>query len=158
MKENISPARRLCYALRGTSHLMRKQIDKSEAKKYLDSLTGTRGYIICYLKENEKEDVFQKDIEKHFSLSRSTVTEVLQRMEKSGLISRLSVSSDARLKKIVLTEKAQGLIEILDRDRDNTDAVVVKNLSESEILTLIELLGKVNQNLAQNLAEVKTEK
>ena len=108
---------------------------------------------MCYLKDNEGKDVFQKDIEKHFSLSRSTVTEILQRMEKSGLIERLTVSSDARLKKIMLTEKANDLIEVLDRDREKTDQIVVKNLTDSEIQTLIELLGKVSQSLGESLQE-----
>ena len=147
--EKESPARRLCYALRCTSHLVRKQMDKSEAKKYLDSLTGTRGYIMFYLKDNEGGDVFQKDIEKHFSLSRSTVTEVLQKMEKSGLISRLSVNSDGRLKKIVLTEKAQDLMCFLEEDRKKTDALVVKNLTEEEIVTLTELLGKISKGFCE---------
>ena len=153
LKENATPARKVNYALRCVGHLIRKRAEKSEAKKYIDSLTGTRGSIMCYLKDNEGKDIFQKDIEKHFSLSRSTVTEILQRMEKSGLIERLTVSSDARLKKIMLTEKANDLIEVLDRDREKTDQIVVKNLTDSEIQTLIELLGKVSQSLGESLQE-----
>ena len=38
-------------------------------------------------------------------MARSTVTGVVKLMERKGLIRRESVSSDARLKKLVLTEK-----------------------------------------------------
>ena len=143
-----SSARAVSFKLRAIGRLMRRSIDQSESKRYWDSVTGTHGYIVCYLKENSDRDVFQKDIEKQFSMRRSTVTEILQRMEKSGLISRLSVSLDARLKKIVLTEKAENLLEYLHADINKAEGQLIKGLSESEVKTLIELLQKVESNLA----------
>ena len=50
--------------------------------------------------------MFQRDLQAHFSVRRSTVTGLLQLMEKKGLITRSSVAQDARLKKIQLTPRA----------------------------------------------------
>ena len=50
-----------------------------------------------------KRDVYQRDLENHFELRRSTVSSSLSVLEKKGLIKRLPVSHDARLKKLVLT-------------------------------------------------------
>ena len=68
--------------------LMARQRIHSAAHQDADRLTGMHGYLIRYLYENQGRDVFQKDIEKTFSISRSTVTVTLQLMEKNGLIER----------------------------------------------------------------------
>ena len=50
-------------------------------------------------------------MEKQFDLKRSSISLMLNNMEKNKLIERVAVSEDARLKKIVLTEKAIKLNE-----------------------------------------------
>ena len=50
---------------------------------------------------------FPKDIEKEFSINRSTTSEMLKLMCKNGMITREEVDYDARLKKIVLTEASR---------------------------------------------------
>ena len=71
----------------------------------VDEVTMMHGWIIRYLYENREQDIFQKDIEQRFAVGRSTVTNLLQLMEKKGFIRRESVKQDARLKKVILTEK-----------------------------------------------------
>ena len=51
-------------------------------------------------------DLRQKDFEQQFNIRRSTASNILALIEKNGLIQRESVPYDARLKKIVLTDKA----------------------------------------------------
>ena len=65
--------------------LMARQRGYSAAHQDADRLTGMHGYLIRYLYENQERDVFQRDIEKAFSISRSSVTVTLQLMEKNGL-------------------------------------------------------------------------
>ncbi|MDO7205446.1 helix-turn-helix domain-containing protein [Paraclostridium bifermentans] len=45
------------------------------------------------------KDVFQKDLESVFDLKRSSISLMLNNMEKSGLIERMLVKEDGRLKK-----------------------------------------------------------
>ena len=68
--------------------------------------TGCHSFALRFFAENADRDIFQKDFEEEFSIRRSTATKILQLMEKNGLIERQKVESDARLKKIVLTNKA----------------------------------------------------
>lgn len=146
-ENEVELCRELGFKIKKVERLMHRQMEQSETKQYLDSITGTHGYIICYLDRNSDHDVYQKDIEQRFSIRRSTVTEVLQRMEKNGLITRLSVSSDARLKKIVLTEKAKDIIKYLDRDIEKTHKNLVKGFSVDELNVLVSLLQRVEDNL-----------
>ena len=84
------------------------------------------GWILGYLADHENEEIYQKDIEEKFCVTRSTVSKVLKGMESKGLLRRESVSSDARLKRLVLTEEGREInanaaverIELENRIRD----------------------------------------
>ena len=85
-----------------------RRIDK-EASQY--GITGVQGRILGFINHNSKNrDIFQKDIEEELDIRRSSVTSVLQLMEKNGFIERVSVSEDARLKKLIITEKGARII------------------------------------------------
>ena len=111
--------------------MMARRRGYSAAHQDADRLTGMHGYLIRYLYENRGRDVFQRDIEKAFSISRSTVTVTLQLMEKNGLICRESVAQDARLKRIVL---AQG---IPDEDQE----------------TFLRVAQKMRENLGDDISQ-----
>ena len=68
------------------------------AKRF--GLTGNQMAVIDFIMNHEKQEIFQRDIQ------RSTTTVLLQRMEKKGLIERHTSSKDARQKAVVLTDKA----------------------------------------------------
>ncbi len=70
-------------------------------KSGVDEVTMMHGWIIRYLYENREQDMFQKDIEQRFAVGRSTVTNLIQLMEKKGFVKRESVKQDARLKKLI---------------------------------------------------------
>lgn len=72
-------------------------------------LTGTQMSIIDFI--GNQPDCLQRDIEQEFNIQRSTTTVALQRMEKAGLIRRVSAAGDARQKTVTLTAKAQALHE-----------------------------------------------
>ena len=116
-----------------------------------EGLTGLQARIIGFVafgSENGR-DVFQKDIELQFGIRRSSVTSVLNNLEKNGFICRQSVKSDARLKKIVLTEKAK---EIGSDHRQNIirfENSLLENMTADEIATLKSLLEKVEENVAK---------
>ena len=55
-------------------------------KSGVDEVTMMHGWIIRYLYENREQDIFQKDIEQRFAVGRSTVTNLIQLMEKKGFV------------------------------------------------------------------------
>lgn len=65
------------------------------------SQLSTLGYLSIM---RDGEDVYQRDIETFFKLRRSTVSSLLNTLERKGLLRREPVPHDARLKKLVLTE------------------------------------------------------
>ena len=73
-------------------------------------VTGSQARLLVFLSiMSGEQDIFQKDIEEEFGIRPSSVTGLLQTLEQEGMITREAVSSDGRLKKIVLTGKAKEI-------------------------------------------------
>ncbi len=136
------------YEIKSISHLIRRKLDVTFSAPEYDGMTGVQhaimGYIMCH---TQKGEVFQRDIEKEFSLRRSTVTVMLQNLEQKGYILREPVSRDGRLKKIILTEKAKKLQERTQSEMERFHRALEEPLSEDEKEQLFFLLGKIKQNL-----------
>ncbi len=113
-------------------------------------VTQIQHWIINYLDHRSNQDIYQKDLEEEFHVSRATISSTLQVMEKNGLIIRSAVQQDARLKKLTLTERA---IEFKRQARQNVDELELcmqDGLSTEEKVQLLYLLRKVRQNLEKN--------
>lgn len=134
--------------LRALTHRIRRFIDNSPNKKTIDSATGTHGWIIAYLSCKKNEDVFQKDIEKEFDVTRSTASKVIDLMEQKGLVERQRVSHDARLKKLTLTPKAEQLAALFEKDQLTLEKTLTKGFSEEEKRTLNEYIKRMKENLS----------
>lgn len=133
--------------------LMARQRGYSAAHQDADRQTGMHGYLLRYLYENQERDVFQRDIEKAFSISRSSVTVTLQLMEKNGLIRRESVAQDARLKRIVLTQKAKDLHRQIEADILAFESNLARGISEEEQEVFLRVAKKMQENLREDLAK-----
>lgn len=133
--------------------LMTRQRGCSAAHQDADRQTGMHGYLIRYLYENQERDVFQRDIEKAFSISRSSVTVTLQLMEKNGLIRRESVAQDARLKRIVLTQKTRDLHRQIEADILAFESNLARGISEEEQEVFLRVAKKMQENLREDLAK-----
>lgn len=134
-------------------HRLEKLMARKQARSYVhaeaDRLTGMHGYLIGYLYKNRDHDVFQRDIEKQFSISRSTVTATLQIMEKNGLITREGVAQDARLKRILLTQKALELHQQIQEDIMIFESQLTKGVSEEEAAVFLQVVQKMQDNLGE---------
>lgn len=133
--------------------LMARRRGCSAAHQDADRQTGMHGYLLRYLYENQERDVFQRDIEKAFSISRSMVTVTLQLMEKNGLIRRESVVQDARLKRIVLTQKARDLHRQIEADILAFESNLARGISEEEQEVFLRVAKKMQENLREGLAK-----
>lgn len=134
--------------IRTLFHLIKRRIDGYAAECHLEKLTGVQGWIIGFLYDHEdKQDIFQRDIEAEFSIRRSTATGILQLMEKKGLIRREPVASDARLKKLILTPNAVEHHEAITRMIRTTEAQLTKGLTDEEVETFFSIAEKIRKNV-----------
>lgn len=112
----------------------------------MDEVTLMHGWIIQYLYENSGREVFQKDIEQQFSICRSTVTNIIQLMEKKGYIARESVGHDARLKKVILTDKGMGTHDKMECLAWHLDRQLVDGITEEEMEVFFSVMNKIEMN------------
>ena len=113
------------------------------------SISYANGRIIRYLLAREGEDVYQKDLEKEFGITRSTASRVLSGMEDNGLITRHGVPQDARLKKLMLTPRAKQMGEAMRKASLQSDQVLFRGFTEAEKRQLLDYLQRMGENLEQ---------
>ncbi len=119
---------------------------KMKAAGY-DEVTMMHGWILKYLYDNRDRDVYQRDIEKQFSIGRSTVTTIIQLMEKRDLICRQSVEHDARLKRVILTEKGFKHHDLVEENIYAIHQKVMTGISDKEKRVFLDIVQRMDRNL-----------
>ena len=137
--------------LRALNNMMMRYIDKNFRSRDIDRMTVGNGWIIGYIYENRGKDVFQKDIEEQFSITRSTVSKVVDYMVGKGLIERQSVASDARLRKLVLTDKATEIVKGMIKNGDHIEKQMMNGFSAAEREQFISYLGRIRENISDKI-------
>ena len=140
---------RIGFEVKTLANMLRRQVDKLESNRGIDGVTGTQGRVIGFIVSKKGKDVFQRDLEEEFSVRRSTATSILQLMERNGFIRREAVDYDARLKKLILTEKALALHKEIEKNLDETERLITKGVSDEELATFLAVIAKMKENLDQ---------
>lgn len=141
---------RIGFEIHMLDHMLARNMQAHVRAAGIDEITLMHGWIIRYLYANRDRDVFQKDIEKDFSVGRSTVTNVIKLMEKKGFIRRESVEHDARLKKVILTEKGILSHETMEHMIDNMDASLMEGIEDEELEVFHSVIRKLKENLKKD--------
>ena len=131
------------------SHQLKRQMCVQEEE---DSLTTNMQRLVLHyiLFQSLQRDIYQKDVEKEFQIRRSTATGTLQILEKNGFITREPVKQDARLKKLMPTEKAKAVRQhILDNIR-YVEELLAKDIPEEKLTVCREVLMQMSENLSGN--------
>lgn len=126
---------------------LRHRIDNSQIHQTLEHMTGVHCWIIGYLSDHEDEDIYQRDLEKTFRLSKSGVSKLVAALEKNQLIERTKVISDDRLKKIILTPQGKALTEQIRADNERMEAELTQGFSTEELAALQDYLLRMQQNI-----------
>jgi MarR family transcriptional regulator, organic hydroperoxide resistance regulator len=77
----------------------------------------------------------------------ATMTNMLRRMEGSGLIIRLRDASDSRISRVYLTDAGRIALDKATHLADQMDEITFAGLTTAELATLTDLLGRVHTNL-----------
>jgi len=140
------PEKHIGFEVRTLSNLINRKINQMISEEE-DSLTAHQAWILNYLVRNSDRNIMQRDIEKHFSVRRSTTSHMLQLMENNGYITRISASDDARMKRIIITSKGiEAQARMIDR-LNRFENLLLENLSEEDLCILFRLLEQMADNI-----------
>lgn len=125
-----------------TSKTLRRYMDRNMP---CEVLTGGQGRILgaIVMSAERGEDIYQKDLESEFHIRGSSVTGVLQLMERKGLITREASSKDGRLKRILPTSEGIRMHEIVSNNIIQNEQGLKSVLIEEEMIALRQTLKKL---------------
>ncbi len=138
----------LGFQVHDLSKRMRQRVNELDMEDGADYITASHGWIIGFLHKNRDKEIFQKDLESQMHMAKSSITTILQSMEKSGYITRVPVERDARLKKIVLTPEGEKFHEKTKEHIYACEEQARKGLTEEEVAEFIRLLSKMRSNFS----------
>lgn len=145
--------RTVCQELRILSRMIKRHADAAIAAHFDNEVTDVQGRVIGFLYHNTERPIYQKDVEAEFSITRATTSKMLSLMERNGLIVRLPVAMDGRLKELRLTEKAQAFAQRVHRGGEEFDRIVTRGLTDEEQQVLLRALRKMQDNVLQAAKE-----
>jgi len=137
------------HAVRVLSNLWRRELDNRTAQSGVECLTGVQIGILEFINDmyDEGTDIYQKDIESTFRVRRSTVSVILKTMEDHGLVNRISVAEDARLKKLVPTELAKEHRAVTQHLVDGLALEMTKDIDVEDLETFMKVANKMVEYL-----------
>lgn len=135
------------YFIRNISHLMANMQDRCLS---MYGLSNQQARILMYLSKHNirgQKKVKRRDLEEFLNLKGSSVTSLIQGLEKNGFIERFDSDRDGRRKELVLTDRAKELLAQMDLIFEATDNQLQEGMSEEEKMTFRLLLGIAHNNM-----------
>lgn len=119
--------------------------EKLLAEHGISEFNGAQGRILFVLWE--RDGITISELSEKTGLAKTTLTAMLDRLEKIGHIQRKSDPADRRALKIVLTPEARGLKSQYDAVSAEMNEIFYGGFSDEEILAFEAYLGRVLENL-----------
>lgn len=134
----------IIYLIKHLSKLLQLDFDERLSRF---GLTSAQGRVLFFIYKNEKIDkkeVHQNDIEKAFSLAKSTVNGYISRLIKNGFITKKNIHPYASLE---ITEDGINVISEIKKGRIETTNKLFSGYSEEEKEIVIKHLQILVSNL-----------
>ncbi len=119
--------------------------DKLLRQSGVDVFNGAQGRILYVLWENRNLSI--TDVSKLTSLSKNTLTSMLDRMECDGLIRRVRDTRNRRRVFVELTDKVVAYRGMYEKISEQTNQIFYSGFDEDEILDFEGKLMRIIENL-----------
>lgn len=137
-------------------HQLAGRIFTKKLKNYdLYEINSAQGRIIFVLWQNDGISI--QELAKKTALEKSTLSRMLERLENSGYLLRISSKDDRRKTIIKLTPKNEKLKDAYEQVSDDMLDLFYKGFTECEIDTFEAYLKRIYDNLSQFEGNYKKE-
>lgn len=111
-------------------------------------LTSTQALTLEFIMQKAKSgDVFQKDLESFLSIRGSSVTSLINNLERDGYICRKPVQFDGRYKHLAPTEKALAIQNEIAQRVDQYMESLFVGIPETDLKIYESVLERMTQNV-----------
>jgi DNA-binding MarR family transcriptional regulator len=135
------------YTLNSIRQSLFSFLESEMAKRGIRDIYASHGDILHVL--DKKGRVNLSDISKLSLKDKSTITAVINHLEKSGYVTKTRDSQDRRVVNIEVTEKGKKVRPALTRISERMNTRLFEGLSAQEKTTLFNLLTRVGSNVDQ---------
>ncbi|WP_213620461.1 MarR family winged helix-turn-helix transcriptional regulator [Paenibacillus sp. J22TS3] len=110
-------------------------------------LSTGRYRLLADLEDHEGEQL-PSQLAEHLSVTRATVTGLIEVLERDGLVSRRASSVDGRQKAVILTEKGAKKLQEMAHEHFTRLEAMVSLLTLEERGVFLDLLGRITQGMS----------
>ena len=136
-------AARISFELHGAARLWRRNFDR-RAREH--DLSRARWQVLWLL--NREEGLKQTELADRLDVAPISLGRQLDNLEQEGLVERRRDAGDRRCFRIYLTDAAQPALKVLKTLSEKSRAEALAGLTQTEIVQLQKLLGRIMQNLS----------
>ena len=133
------------YLIGQINKLINRRTNELLKEENVNEFNGAQGTIIFVLTEEGPMPI--KDIGKATGLAKTSLTSMLDRMEKQGLIKKRENENDRRSTIIDLTERSRGYKEVIEKVSQEVNREFYKKIKAKDIERFEATLQKVLDNL-----------
>lgn len=136
------------FYIRSIGHNIKRILDE---RLIPYDITNQQARIVGFISDNQikGKNISQKDIELAMGLKGSSITSLMQGLERKGFILRTSSAHDARTKELILTDKGQALIDEFNEVFIETEERITHGMTEEQRETFLQMLQHVNKNVGK---------
>ena len=121
--------------------------EKILSEKNIDAFNGAQGRILYVLWQEDGISI--RSLSTKCGLAITSLTTMLERMEKQGLIRRVQSETDKRKTLLFLTERAYALKNEYDFVSKEMGNIYYKGFSDEEIILFDGYLDRIRKNLEE---------
>lgn len=110
-----------------------------------------QGLLLGFLLE--EDNVPLKDLVEKMDIRPSSLSELVRKLQRAGLVETQEDEQDRRSVRVRLTEEGRKRAQELNSARDEKLSAMFSGLTEEEQQSLLALLTKLNESLAQKVGE-----
>ena len=102
---------------------------------------------------HQKKSMSQKELAVQLNMTPPSITSTIQKMERSGYITRKPDPSDQRVMRLELTEKGESCIQTVKMIADQMEEMLFRGMSAEEKILFRRFLMQINDNLEEDQNE-----
>jgi DNA-binding MarR family transcriptional regulator len=139
---------RLGFLVHDVSRLRRRVVDR--ALKPL-GVTRSQWWILAFL--SRSDGMSQVALAEELDLGKVALGQLIERLEKTGLVSRRSDEQDRRVKRIYLTKRSHALIARIRDSVSVTESEILENIDAADLKATVRALRGMKDNLLTMLGD-----
>jgi DNA-binding MarR family transcriptional regulator len=148
MAHDLNWELRLGFLVHDVSRLRRSIVDR--VLKPL-GVTRSQWWVLAFL--SRADGMSQVALAEELDLGKVALGGLIDRLEKTGLVSRRPDDDDRRVKRVFLTKKSHALISEIRSSVSETEKIIINQINDADLRATVRALRKMKENLLTMLSE-----